>query len=65
MKDHYGIELIDELKQGYYDGVVIAVDHSDYKKLGVDYIRSLAKENHVVYDVKYVFESRLPSPFTN
>lgn len=56
VKDHYGIELIDELKQGYYDGVVIAVDHSDYKKLGVDYIRSLAKENHVVYDVKYVFE---------
>ena len=56
VKEHYGIELIDELKQGYYDGVVIAVDHSDYKKLGVDYIRSLAKENHVIYDVKYVFE---------
>lgn len=56
VKDHYGIELIDELKQGYYDGVVIAVDHSDYKKLGIDYIRSLTKENHVIYDVKYVFE---------
>lgn len=56
VEDHYGIELIDELKQSYYDGVVIAVDHSDYKKLGIDYIRSLAKENHVIYDVKYVFE---------
>lgn len=56
VKDHYGIELIDELKQGYYDGVVIAVDHSDYKNLGIEYIRSLAKENHVIYDVKYVFE---------
>lgn len=55
VKDHYGIELIDELKQGYYDGVVIAVDHSDYKNLGIEYIRSLAKENHVIYDVKYVF----------
>lgn len=56
VKDHYGIELIDELKQGYYDGVVIAVDHSDYKNLGIEYIRSLAKDNHVIYDVKYVFE---------
>lgn len=55
VKDHYGIDLIDDLKAGYYDGIVIAVDHSDYKELGVDYIRSLAKDNHVVYDVKYVF----------
>lgn len=55
VKDHYGIELIDELKAGYYDGIVIAVDHSGYKELGVDYIRSLAKEKHVIYDVKYVF----------
>ncbi|WP_313597186.1 Vi polysaccharide biosynthesis UDP-N-acetylglucosamine C-6 dehydrogenase TviB [Psychrobacter sanguinis] len=56
VKDHYNLELIDELKHGYYDGVVIAVDHSDYKKLGIDYIRSLVKENHVIYDVKYVFK---------
>jgi len=56
VKDHYDLELIDELKHGYYDGVVIAVDHSDYKKLGIDYIRSLVKENHVIYDVKYVFK---------
>lgn len=55
VRDHYGIDLIDDLKAGYYDGIVIAVDHSDYKELGVDYIRSLAKENHVIYDVKYVF----------
>lgn len=55
VRDHYGIDLIDDLKAGYYDGIVIAVDHSDYKELGVDYIRSLAKDNHVVYDVKYVF----------
>lgn len=55
VKDHYGIDLIDELKTGYYDGVIIAVDHTDYKELGIDYIRSLAKDNNVIYDVKYVF----------
>ena len=54
--EHYNIELIDTLAQGYYDGIVVAVDHSDYKKMGIDAIRSLAKPNHVVYDVKHVFE---------
>ena len=54
-KDHYNIELISKLNPGYYDGFIVAVDHSDYKMLGIDYIRSLAKPNHVVYDVKHVF----------
>lgn len=53
--DHYDIELIDDLQKNYYDGIVIAVDHSEYKKLGIDYIRSLLKTNSVVYDVKHVF----------
>ena len=56
VKDHYGIDLIDKLQKNYYDGVVIAVDHSEYKKLGIDYVRSLLKPNNVIYDVKYVFE---------
>ena len=56
VKNHYGIDLIDKLQKNYYDGVVIAVDHSEYKKLGIDYLRSLLKPNNVIYDVKYVFE---------
>ena len=56
--DHYNIELIDELKNNHYDGIVVAVDHSDYKKMGIDAIRALAKSNHVVYDVKHVFEEQ-------
>ena len=54
--EHYNIELIETLQQGYYDGIVVAVDHSDYKIMGIDKIRALAKSNHVVYDVKHVFE---------
>ncbi|WP_352337687.1 Vi polysaccharide biosynthesis UDP-N-acetylglucosamine C-6 dehydrogenase TviB [Psychrobacter sp. 16-MNA-CIBAN-0192] len=53
--DHYGIDLIDTLAKGRYDGIIVAVDHSNYKELGIDFIRSLAKPNHVVYDVKNVF----------
>ncbi len=58
VKDYYGIELIDHLEAHKYDGVIVAVDHKSYKKLGIDYIRSLVKDNHVIDDVKYVFDAK-------
>lgn len=54
VKHEYGIELIPELKQGHYDAIVLAVDHTEYKTWGEEKIRALGKENHVLYDVKYV-----------
>jgi len=54
VKHEYGVELIKELKQGHYDAIVLAVDHTDYKEWGEEKIRALGKENHVLYDVKYV-----------
>lgn len=54
VKIEYGIELITELKEGYYDGVVIAVDHTQFKEMGAEAIRKLGKESHVLYDVKHV-----------
>ncbi|QSX36039.1 Vi polysaccharide biosynthesis UDP-N-acetylglucosamine C-6 dehydrogenase TviB [Shewanella sedimentimangrovi] len=56
VRHEYGIELIDDLKVGAYDGVVIAVDHSEFKLMGVEAIRALGKENHVLYDVKHVLK---------
>ncbi|MBD3652403.1 Vi polysaccharide biosynthesis UDP-N-acetylglucosamine C-6 dehydrogenase TviB [Kangiella sp.] len=50
----YGIELINELKENYYDGIVIAVDHSQFKEMGAETIRKLGKQLHVLYDVKHV-----------
>jgi UDP-N-acetyl-D-galactosamine dehydrogenase len=54
VKHEYGVELIEELQQGYYDAIVLAVDHAEYKTWGEKKIRALGKENHVLYDVKYV-----------
>lgn len=54
VKNTYNIELIKELKENYYDGVIIAVDHSDYKSWGESKIRNLCKKDHIVYDLKYV-----------
>ena len=54
VRHEYGVELVGELKQGNYDAIVLAVDHSEYKTWGEEKIRALGKTNHVLYDVKYV-----------
>lgn len=54
VKHEYGLELTTELKEGEYDAIVLAVDHSEFKDWGEDKLRSYGKENHVLYDVKYV-----------
>ncbi|MBE3922683.1 Vi polysaccharide biosynthesis UDP-N-acetylglucosamine C-6 dehydrogenase TviB [Vibrio parahaemolyticus] len=54
VRHEYGIELIDELKEGHYDGIVLAVDHSETKAMGVEALRRLGKGSHVLYDVKHV-----------
>ena len=55
VKHEYGIELTSELKDNFYDGIILAVDHSELKDMGIEKVRALGKQNHVVYDVKYVF----------
>ncbi|MHC6526037.1 Vi polysaccharide biosynthesis UDP-N-acetylglucosamine C-6 dehydrogenase TviB [Vibrio proteolyticus] len=54
VRHEYGIELIDTLEHGKYDAIVLAVDHSETKNMGVDKLRKLGKEHHVLYDVKHV-----------
>jgi UDP-N-acetyl-D-galactosamine dehydrogenase len=52
----YGIKPIKEPARGTYDIVVMAVAHREFKDLGVEAIRKLAKKQHVLYDIKHVFK---------
>lgn len=54
VQDEYSIDLINEINDSDYDGVILAVDHSEIKELGIEKIRALCKEKHVVYDVKHI-----------
>lgn len=56
VKHEYGVELITTLEKGKYDGIVLAVDHSELKEMGEISLRALGKENHVLYDVKHVLK---------
>ncbi|MEN8619221.1 Vi polysaccharide biosynthesis UDP-N-acetylglucosamine C-6 dehydrogenase TviB [Shewanella baltica] len=55
VEHEYGLSLIDSLTENNYDGIVLAVDHSEFKAMGVEVIRKLGKSKHVLYDVKHVF----------
>ena len=58
VQEEYGVTLTEAPSKGQYDGIILAVDHTEYKAMGLKEIRAYAKENHVLYDVKHVFGSQ-------
>jgi len=50
----YNLRLTPEPKLGHYDAIILAVAHNEFKALGAEEIRKLGKENHVLYDLKYL-----------
>ena len=53
----YGIHPIDEPKNGKYDAILLVVAHDEFKKLSLEQIKAFGKNNHVLYDVKYVLNA--------
>lgn len=53
-KAQYGIELITDPHPSAYDAIVLAVAHRAFIELTPAGIRSMAKHNHVIFDVKRV-----------
>lgn len=51
----YGLKLVNEPKANNYDAVIITVAHSQIKDMGIEAIRKLCKTDHVIFDVKYLF----------
>jgi UDP-N-acetyl-D-galactosamine dehydrogenase len=50
----YGITMVPTPQPGAYDAVVLAVAHQEFKAMGCAALRALGKDNHVLYDLKYV-----------
>ncbi|MCH2556044.1 MAG: Vi polysaccharide biosynthesis UDP-N-acetylglucosamine C-6 dehydrogenase TviB [Alcanivorax sp.] len=50
----YGIQPIEAPRDGDYDGIVLAVGHRQFKDMGADAIRRLGRDDHVLYDLKYI-----------
>jgi len=53
----YNIKPIDNPVKGKYDAILLAVAHDEFKALSVNQIRGLGKDNHVLYDIKYLLDA--------
>lgn len=56
VKHEYGIEVIKEIPVNKVDAAILAVAHNELKTLDVT---SLVKENHVIFDVKGIFDKEI------
>jgi UDP-N-acetyl-D-galactosamine dehydrogenase len=52
----YGISPVQSVEAGTYDAVILAVAHEQFKEMGVEKIRALGKDAHILYDLKYILD---------
>ncbi len=52
----YDFSIIDRPRKGFYDAIILAVGHDQFRALGSDVIKSFAKKKYVLYDLKYVLD---------
>ena len=55
--DEYKIKLIEEPMEGKYDAIILAVAHDVFKNLSSEQIKTFGKENHIIYDIKYLLDN--------
>lgn len=55
----YGITPIQKPASGAYDSVIVAVAHQQFVDLGVEKIRAFGKDEHVLYDLKYLLPAEM------
>jgi UDP-N-acetyl-D-galactosamine dehydrogenase len=53
-RDEYGITPVAMPANDNYDAIVVAVAHRQFKELGAAGLRAFGKEEHVLFDLKYV-----------
>ena len=54
-KKKYNIYPLSKIKKNNYDAILIAVAHKKFRSLGMKFISSLCKKNHIIFDLKYLF----------
>jgi UDP-N-acetyl-D-galactosamine dehydrogenase len=58
-EEEYGETLIEQPKANYYDAIVLAVAHDQFKQLGYEGIIRLAKAKNILYDLKYILPNEV------
>lgn len=55
-QSEYGIDLVEFPRPGHYDAIILAVAHREFRELGSRKVRHWCKQDHILYDLKHVFE---------
>jgi len=53
----YNIKPINKPIKGKYDAILLAVAHDEFKQLSLEQIKAFGKDNHVLYDIKYLLKA--------
>ena len=56
-KNLFNIQLTENPKPDTYDCVILATKHHQFEDMGASFIRSLCKQTHIIYDLKYAFKA--------
>lgn len=54
VEEEYNITPVKAVKTGFYDAIIVAVGHQEFKSMTSDEIRQYGKKSHVLYDLKYI-----------
>ena len=52
-----GIKPINQPVDGKYDAILLAVAHDEFKELPLEQIKAFGRDNHVLYDIKYLLHA--------
>lgn len=53
----YRIKPVDQPVENKYDAILLAVAHDEFKELSLEQIKTFGKDNHVLYDIKYLLDA--------
>jgi len=59
VEDEYNIIAMTDpqlLSVNYYDAVILCVAHNQFKVMSENDFRKLGKQNHILYDIKYLLK---------
>ena len=56
-KQIFDVDLVETPKKNFYDTIILAVAHDQFKQLGIEKIKQFAKTESVIFDIKYAFPS--------
>ena len=56
-EEEYCITPIEAPQTANYDAIILAVAHDEFKALGAEQLHSYGKEQHILYDIKYILDA--------